>query len=83
MASDHYVHLGDDTTWPVNVGRIEWVLRYGEPTRSDLLIAASVLHAYAVMTDPTLTMGTAEVNLHRARQAQRQAPIPQEADDER
>lgn len=29
MSSKHYVTLDDDTVWPVNVGDIEWQLRYG------------------------------------------------------
>jgi hypothetical protein len=71
--SDQYVHLDNGTVWPVNVGDIEWRLRYGEPTRSDLLIAASVLAIYTQMTSPQSRGQHAEQTLHRARHAQREA----------
>jgi hypothetical protein len=42
----HYVRL-NDTTWPVPPDDdLEWALRYGTPTRFQLLRAASVLSAY-------------------------------------
>jgi hypothetical protein len=75
---NHYVTLDDGTVWPVNVENIEWQLRYGTPSRSDLLIAASVLNAYTAMTDPTIRASQAEVKLHRARHAQHEAPLPED-----
>lgn len=72
-AVQHYVSLNDGTVWPVNVGEIEWRLRYGELSKTDRLIAASVLGAYSAMTDQTLRSASAEAKLHRARQAQREA----------
>ena len=38
--------LSDGSSWPVPNGDLEWTLRYGEPTRRDLLAAASILSAY-------------------------------------
>lgn len=70
----HYVALADGTTWPVNVEDVEWQLRHGEPTRSDLLVAASVLNLYARLVDPTVRSAEAEVKLKKARAAQRDAP---------
>ena len=70
----HYVSLDNGTTWPVNVGDIEWRLRHGTPTRSDLLVAASVLGIYQKMCDPTRRAMNAEELLTRAREAQRCAP---------
>lgn len=39
-------------TWPLPgeaLGQVQWNLRYGKPTRSDLLQAASVMAAYDQM----------------------------------
>lgn len=38
----------EGTTWPnpSDPGEVEWRLRYGTPTREDLLVAASFMHAY-------------------------------------
>ena len=38
----------DGTVWPINVGGIEWKLRYAPSTltREDQLVAASVIAAY-------------------------------------
>jgi hypothetical protein len=38
----------DDTVWPnpLDPNDIEWKLRYGEPTKAELLQAASFLGAY-------------------------------------
>lgn len=44
--------LFDDMCWPTAgaaCGDLEWTLRYGEPTRQQLLCAASVLAAYRQM----------------------------------
>jgi hypothetical protein len=51
--ADHYHRLdGGETTWPApeTSGDIEHALRYGEPTRSDLLVAASYIAAYRMLT---------------------------------
>ena len=71
--TSHYVHLDNNTVWPVNVGEIEWRLRYSTPSREDCLVAASVLAIYTHMTDLSIRSGQAEMLLHRARQAQREA----------
>jgi hypothetical protein len=46
----------DEMTWPCpgdRLNRLQWVLRYGTPTKEDLLLAASVLSAYHQMVwDP-------------------------------
>jgi hypothetical protein len=39
-----------EMAWPIRSARLfelSWQLRYGTPTKEDLLLAASVLHAYA------------------------------------
>lgn len=49
--------LPDGTVWPLPDGGdddeygLEWRLRYGKPTYSDLLCAASVLGAYAALIE--------------------------------
>lgn len=43
-----YAHF-DDMTWPApgeELSEVEWHLRYGGVTRSDLVVAASVIAAY-------------------------------------
>jgi hypothetical protein len=43
-------------TWPrygVYASRLNWLLRYGEPTRSDLLAAAGIIGAYQQMVSDT------------------------------
>jgi hypothetical protein len=80
--SVYHAEGGEGTTWPVNVGPVGWRLRYGEPTRSDLLIAAWVLDVYGTMTAPENTQTYAETLLHRARTARRNAPQVKEEDDD-
>lgn len=50
MAEERTIYRSfKDMTWPCpgeRMGEIEWQLRYGEPSRKDLLSAASVLAAY-------------------------------------
>lgn len=38
--------LFDGMTWPMPFTELEWTLRYGTPTRGQLLRAASILAAY-------------------------------------
>ena len=60
----------DGTVWPINVGDIEWKLRYAPNTltREDQLVAASVLHAY---TSLRFASGRdANESLRRMRRAQ-------------
>lgn len=68
--TDHYVVV-DDNTWPVRVGDIEWLLRYGNRplTRSEQLIAASTLNAYSCLADPAISQKDAIAKLKRARRA--------------
>lgn len=55
--SGRYVHMEDGTTWPTgwnptvegDADSLEWVLRYGKPTREELLEAASVVASYVVL----------------------------------
>lgn len=63
------------TVWPVNVGDIEWSLRYSNAPmdRATQLTAASALNAYQALTDPTISQAIAIAKLKRARQAQAQA----------
>lgn len=44
-----YVTVGPEMAWPSIGQRLqdaEWTLRYGDPTREDILFAASILNAY-------------------------------------
>ena len=44
-----YYATFDDMCWPIpcnNLSGLEWRLRYSTPTKSDLLVAASVVSAY-------------------------------------
>jgi hypothetical protein len=48
--------LFDEMSWPnpQATGDLEWDLRYGQPTKNDLLMAASVVSAYrALFEKPT------------------------------
>lgn len=68
FTSIHYARI-DGTTWPRNVRDIEWSLRYGD-LASIRLLAASVVSAYAHLTDPGITEAMAVASLRRARKAQ-------------
>lgn len=63
----------DDTVYPVNVGSLEWVLRYGADNRvlRERMIIAGVVGFYANLIDPNATQGDAIAALKRARKAQR------------
>jgi hypothetical protein len=43
-----YLHFDDRTTWPdpADPAEIGYRLRYGEPSKSDLIVAASFVAAY-------------------------------------
>lgn len=43
-----WMHV-EDMAWPApdDLGELEWRLRYGKPSRVDLLTAAGVISAYA------------------------------------
>lgn len=49
-----YVRI-NDTTWPYHIEKdedsVQWRLRYGNPTREDLLFAASVMSAYQAIIE--------------------------------
>lgn len=51
-----------ETSWPLLPGYyhdIEWRMRYGEPSRTDMLCAAEVIAAYKALTcDGTTTQQT-------------------------
>lgn len=66
----------EDTVWPVDYSSddedaAQWVLRYGTTERreSQRLSVASILSAYAHLTDPELSLKGATAALRRARQA--------------
>ena len=63
----------DNTVYPVNVGPLEWALRYGDPllVLRDRMITAGVVGFYANLIDPKATQGEAIAALKRARRAQR------------
>lgn len=61
----------DGTTWPL-VGETGWQLRYA-PDAVNRLHAASIVSAYAHLTDPGITQKDAIAALRRARQAVRDA----------
>ena len=50
-----FLVLPDDTTWPNphDPNEVQWRLRYGTPTRSDLLVAAEVMAAYRALVHAT------------------------------
>lgn len=73
-----YNYRVEDTTWPVDVmtdneDAAQWVQRYGTPERvvEQRMSVASVLAAYAHLTDPNLTLTDATAALRRAREAAR------------
>lgn len=45
------IRLEDGTTWP-RVGDLEWTLRYGEPSKEQLLTAAWIVASYGALIDP-------------------------------
>lgn len=64
----------EDTTWPCDEdGELQWALRYGneESVMLRRMSAASIVHSYAYLTDPTLTQTSAIAALKRARTAVR------------
>lgn len=46
-----FIHFDNGTTWPnpTELDELDHVLRYGEPSREDLLMAASVVSAYTAL----------------------------------
>jgi hypothetical protein len=59
----------EGTTWPADVGELEWLLRYA-PEAVRPKTAASVVAAYGYLTDPAITQTVAIAALKRARAAQ-------------
>lgn len=48
-----FIRVDGEMTWPLPVGPAEWNLRYGQPTREDILHAASCMNAlYALAAKP-------------------------------
>ena len=45
----------EDTTWPspLDPNETQWRLRYGQPSKEDLLFAASVMSAYGYLFEMT------------------------------
>jgi hypothetical protein len=52
MSETSYLRF-DGMTWPnpTDPRDVQWRLRYGTPTREDILAAASFMHAYAHLID--------------------------------
>ena len=63
------------TVYPVNVGSLEWALRYGSAdlVLSDRMVTAAVVACYAHLVDPSRSQSEAIAVLKRARSAQRDA----------
>lgn len=59
----------EGTTWPVDTDDVQWKLRYAPNalTKEDRLFAASVMAAYAHLTDPMVDEESAIAALKRAR----------------
>lgn len=62
-----FVHIGD-MVWPnpYDPNAVQWRLRYGEPTRSDLLVAASYVAAYRQLIDLPIRVRNRRVAAIRA-----------------
>lgn len=58
----------EGTVWPVDVGEVGWQLRY-DPANVNHLFAASVVSAYAHLTDPGISQASAFAALKHARAA--------------
>jgi hypothetical protein len=52
MSGSMHVVLDDETVWTIPneaAGELEWRLRYGTPSRTDHLLAASIIECYRQM----------------------------------
>lgn len=53
--AERYAHFDDGTGWPLpepdrhHSDSVQWRLRYGQPRKSDLLVAAGVMAAYEAL----------------------------------
>lgn len=65
-----YLHF-DSMAWPNpdDPGGVEWRLRYGEPTRQDLLVATSYIGAYRQLVQDTQATRNAKIAAIRAAMA--------------
>lgn len=63
-----YLRLDDGTVWPnpTDPNEVQWRLRYGTPTKSDLLVAASMMSAYRELAGQTHKRRSTVVRLLRA-----------------
>lgn len=61
-----YLHIGE-MTWPDpnDPTAVEWRLRYGESTRTDLLVAASFIGAYRQLVYDSVPVRDAKVRAIR------------------
>lgn len=78
-----YLRIGV-TTWPNpnDPNEVQWRLRYGTPSKEDLLVAASAMHAYAHLIELPERRRNERVGQIRAL-VKRPAPTTgREADDE-
>jgi hypothetical protein len=65
-----FLHF-DDMTWPnpEDPLMIEWKLRHGEPTKNELMVAASMIAAYKQLVYDTVARRNAKVRGIRAAQS--------------
>lgn len=73
-----YVKPTPDTMW-VNgwsTDDLEWVLRYGDPSREDLLVAAGIVSCYAALCKATRETREGVIR------AMRRAPSPSRGEGE-
>ena len=74
--SPRYTRVGAEMTWPQPgeaLGEVQWRLRYGTPTREDLLCAAGVMSAYHAL------VATTQFNRNKVCGALQRVPLPEEA----
>jgi hypothetical protein len=63
-----YLRLDDGTVWPnpTDPNEVQWRLRFGTPSKLDLLVAASAMAAYRELTGQTHKRRSTVVRLLRA-----------------
>ena len=63
-----YLRLDDRTVWPnpADPNEVQWRLRYGTPSKADLLVAASMMAAYRELAGQTYKRRSQVVSLLRA-----------------
>ena len=77
MAEVPYLHF-DGMAWPnpEDPRSVEWRLRYGRPSRDDLMVAASFIGAYKqLVADPVRERNAKVAGIRRAMRHPSGAPI--------